>query len=94
MQAPEEGSAFGHHVVGASVLCHQDARAFSATPAGAEDQVLPWQPLAGTPTSARGCQLAGAEGEAQQCSSQNQLSSAKERFRLTCEGSSLGAAFA
>lgn len=47
-----------------------------------------------TLTSACGCQLAGAEDKEQLCLSQNQLSFAKGRFRLTCEGSSLGAAFA
>lgn len=72
----------------------QDARVSSAAPAGAEDRVLPWQPLAGTPTSAGGCQFAGAEDKAQLCLSQNQLSFAKDRFRLTCEGSGLGPAFA
>ena len=78
---------------GASVLCRQDARASSATPADAEDRVLPWQPLAGTLTSACGCQLAGAKHKAQLCLSQNPLSFAKERFRLTCKGSASARAF-
>lgn len=79
---------------GASVLRLQDAPVFSATPAHAEDRVLPWQPLAGSLTSACGRQLAGAQGKAQLCLSENQLSLAKDGFRLTCEGSGLGAAFA
>jgi len=56
-----------------------------ATPVGAEDRVVPWQPLAGALASAGGLQLA-AKDEAQRCLGQSQLSFVKDRFRLTCEG--------
>ena len=79
---------------GASILCPQDAGASSATSSDGEDWVLPWQLLAGTLTSACGCQLAGAKDKAQLHLSQHQLSFAKDRFRQSCEGSGLGPAFA
>lgn len=93
-QAPRERCAFGGGV--ARSICPVPSGCFCivCNTHGCGRPGPPQQQLAETLTPVCGCQLAGGKDKAQLCLSQNQLSFAKDRCRLTSESSSLGLAFA